>query len=158
MINANADSPHEPCRTKSHSRSAQRYCRACLVLAVSALDDGRWRGCIGRDPCRAFLVAQKTPLAPSSAAYESAEGNRSARGEHSLQATTQTSLEFLNSLRGNPLFSENEKSGLTVFLEKTDLLKFARVEAGEREMLDLLDIAARLVRGEAQSEKSVILA
>ena len=76
------------------------------------------------------------------------------RAEHRLGATTQTSLEFLNSIRSNPLFTENEKSGLTVFLEKTDLLKFARAEAGEREMLDLLDIAARLVRGEAQSAKS----
>lgn len=76
------------------------------------------------------------------------------RAEHRLGATTQTSLEFLNSIRGNPLFTDNEKAGLTVFLEKTDLLKFARAEAGEREMLDLLDIAARLVRGEAQSAKS----
>ena len=76
------------------------------------------------------------------------------RAEHRLGATTQTSLEFLNSILGNPLFTDNEKAGLTVFLEKTDLLKFARAEAGEREMLDLLDIAARLVRGEAQSEKS----
>jgi hypothetical protein len=76
------------------------------------------------------------------------------RAEHRLGATTQTSLEFLNSIRSNPLFTDNEKSGLTVFLEKTDLLKFARAEAGEREMLDLLDIAARLVRGEAQSAKT----
>ena len=76
------------------------------------------------------------------------------RAEHRLGATTQTSLEFLNSIRGNALFTDNEKAGLTVFLEKTDLLKFARAEAGEREMLDLLDIAARLVRGEAQSDKS----
>ena len=76
------------------------------------------------------------------------------RAEHRLGATTQTSLEFLNSIRSNPLFTDNEKSGLTVFLEKTDLLKFARAEAGERDMLDLLDIAARLVRGEAQSAKS----
>ena len=76
------------------------------------------------------------------------------RAEHRLGATTQTSLEFLNSIRGNALFTDNEKAGLTVFLEKTDLLKFARAEAGEREMLDLLDIAARLVRGEAQSDKT----
>jgi len=76
------------------------------------------------------------------------------RAEHRLGATTQTSLEFLNSIRANPLFTDNEKAGLTVFLEKTDLLKFARADAGEREMLDLLDIAARLVRGEAQSDKS----
>jgi hypothetical protein len=76
------------------------------------------------------------------------------RAEHRLGATTQTSLEFLNSLRTNPIFTDNEKAGLTVFLEKTDLLKFARVGAGETELLDLLDIAARLVRGEAQSQKT----
>lgn len=75
------------------------------------------------------------------------------RAEHRLGATTQTSLEFLNSIRANPLFSDNEKAGLGVFLEKTDLLKFARAEAGEHDLLDLLDIAARLVRGEAQSQK-----
>lgn len=74
--------------------------------------------------------------------------------EHRLGATTQTSLEFLNAIKGNPIFTENEKSGLAVFLEKTDLLKFARAEAGENEMLDLLDIAARLIRGEAQSQKT----
>ena len=76
------------------------------------------------------------------------------RAEHRLGATTQTSLEFLNSIRGNSFFTENEKAGLTVFLERTDLLKFARAEAGERDLLDLLDVAARLVRGEAQSQKS----
>jgi hypothetical protein len=32
-------------------------------------------------------------------------------------------------------------------------LKFARSSAGGEELLDLLDIAARLVRGEAQSAK-----
>jgi len=76
------------------------------------------------------------------------------RAEHRLGVTTQTSLEFLNAIRSNSLFTENEKAGLAVFLEKTDLLKFARAEAGEAELLDLLDIAARLVRGEAQSPKT----
>jgi len=70
--------------------------------------------------------------------------------EHGLPSTTKTSLEFLESIRTNPVFTENEKSGLSVFLEKTDLLKFARAEAGESEMIGLLETAGRLVRGEVQ--------
>ena len=70
--------------------------------------------------------------------------------QHGLHATTQTSLEFLEEIRANPVFTENEKTGLSVFLEKTDLLKFARAEAGESEMIGLLETAVRLVRGEVQ--------
>lgn len=69
---------------------------------------------------------------------------------HGLAATTQTSLEFLDTIRDNPVFSANEKSGLSVFLEGTDLLKYARAEAGESEMISLLETAGRLVRGEVQ--------
>lgn len=70
--------------------------------------------------------------------------------QHGLQATTQTSLEFLEEIRSNQVFSDNEKAGLSVFLEQTDLLKFARAEAGESEMIGLLETAGRLVRGEVQ--------
>ncbi|MEI6035635.1 MAG: hypothetical protein WCS65_15320 [Verrucomicrobiae bacterium] len=70
--------------------------------------------------------------------------------QHGLQATTQTSLEFLVGIRTNPVFTDNEKAGLSVFLEQTDLLKFARAEAGESEMIGLLETAGRLVRGEVQ--------
>ena len=70
--------------------------------------------------------------------------------QHGLHATTQTSLEFLEEIRANPVFTDNEKAGLSVFLEKTDLLKFARAEAGESEMIGLLETAGRLVRGEVQ--------
>ena len=70
--------------------------------------------------------------------------------QHGLHATTQTSLEFLEEIRSNPVFSDNEKAGLSVFLEQTDLLKFARAEAGESEMIGLLEPAGRLVRGEVQ--------
>jgi hypothetical protein len=73
--------------------------------------------------------------------------------EYGFRATTQTSLEFLNAIRSKPVFSENEKQGLSEVLERTDLLKFARTGANESELLDLLDIAARLVRGEPQSKK-----
>ncbi len=71
--------------------------------------------------------------------------------EHGLEATTQTSIEFLDTLQESPVFTENEKDGLEVFLSRTDLLKFARDGAAGTELLDLLDIAARVVRGEAQS-------
>jgi hypothetical protein len=70
--------------------------------------------------------------------------------QHGLQATTQTSLEFLEGIRANHVFTDNEKAGLSVFLEQTDLLKFARAEAGESEMIGLLETAGRLVRGEVQ--------
>lgn len=75
------------------------------------------------------------------------------RAQHGLHATTQTSLEFLTEIRDNPVFTDNEKAGLSVFLEKTDLLKFAREEAGESEMIGLLETAERLVRGEVQPGK-----
>jgi len=74
--------------------------------------------------------------------------------QHGLQATTQTSLEFLDSIRTNHVFTDNEKAGLAVFLEKTDLLKYARAEAGESEMIGLLETAGRLVRAEVQPEKT----
>ena len=73
--------------------------------------------------------------------------------EHGLGATTQTSIEFLETIRSNAVFTANEKEGLEAFLGRTDLLKFARSSAGGEELLGLLDIAARLVRGEAQSAK-----
>ena len=75
------------------------------------------------------------------------------QSEHGLQATKQTSLEFLETIGVSDVFSENEKAGIAILLERTDLLKFARAEAGEPEMLDLLETAVRLVRGEVQSEK-----
>jgi hypothetical protein len=74
--------------------------------------------------------------------------------QHGLQATTQTSLEFLEGIRSNAVFTDNEKAGLSVFLENTDLLKFARTEAGESEMIGLLETAGRLVRAEVQPGKS----
>jgi hypothetical protein len=76
------------------------------------------------------------------------------QAEFGLEATTQTSIEFLDMLRESSFFTENEKDGLEVFLSKTDLLKYARSGAPETELLDLLDISARLVRGEAQSRES----
>jgi len=73
------------------------------------------------------------------------------QAEHGLSATRQTSIEFLQLIADHALFTDNEKAGLGVLLERTDLLKFARAEAGEAEMLDLLETAVRFVRGEVPS-------
>ena len=73
------------------------------------------------------------------------------QAEHDLSATRQTSIEFLQSIADHALFTDNEKAGLAVLLERTDLLKYARAEAGESEMLDLLETALRFVRGEVAS-------
>jgi len=73
--------------------------------------------------------------------------------QHGLPSTTKTSIEFLDSIRNNHVFTDNEKAGLAVFLEGTDFLKFARAEAGESEMIGLLETAGRLVRGEVQPGK-----
>jgi hypothetical protein len=70
------------------------------------------------------------------------------RDQHGLDAVTRTSLEFLETLRDNAVFSENEKAALAEFLESADLLKYARQSAGAEEIQTLLSIAERLVRGE----------
>ena len=50
--------------------------------------------------------------------------------QHGLHSTTQTSLEFLDGIRTNPVFTDNEKA----------------------EMIGLLEIAVRLVRAEVQKD------
>jgi hypothetical protein len=77
------------------------------------------------------------------------------QAEYGFEATLQTSIEFLDTLQESSNFSENEQQGVEVFLARTDLLKYARAGAPSTELLDLLDIAARLVRGEAQSAGAV---
>lgn len=70
------------------------------------------------------------------------------RDQHDLDAITRTSVEFLESLRTNPVFNDNEKAAISEFLESVDLLKYARVSAGPSEVEALLEIAERLVRSE----------
>lgn len=121
-----------------------------------------------------LFAAKKIPLTPAQLALASLDGLRGGiagaepyqfgvsvsdvirlyiQSEHGLQATKQTSLEFLETIGASSIFTENEKAGIAMLLERTDLLKFARAEAGESEMLDLLETAVRLVRGEVQSGK-----
>ncbi len=70
------------------------------------------------------------------------------RDQHGLDALTRTSVEFLEALRENAAFTDNEKAALSEFLESVDLLKYARLPAAADDIQSLLDIAERLVRGE----------
>ena len=136
---------------------------AAALLGLGALAYVVWR-----------IVSRKTPPTAREKALSALEALRSTiaganpyafgitvsdairsyiREQHGLHATTQTSLEFLEEIRNNAVFTDNEKAGLSVLLEKTDLLKFAREEAGESEMIGLLETAGRLVRGEVQPGK-----
>jgi len=78
------------------------------------------------------------------------------RDQYHLDATTRTSVEFLESIRDNMTFNANEKAALAEFLEAVDLLKYARLEAGSAEIRVLLEIADRLVQGEQPSEKAPV--
>ncbi len=67
------------------------------------------------------------------------------RDEYGLRAVTQTSREFLESLREHPVFGEDERASLAEFLESADLLKFARQDAAQEEIGTLLATARQLV-------------
>ena len=67
--------------------------------------------------------------------------------QYALPLTRQTSVEFLNSLRRSPSFSEEEKSLLADFLTRCDLIKFARYDATAEDSRLLLEEATRFVKG-----------
>ena len=64
-----------------------------------------------------------------------------------LPMTRQTSIEFLNAIALAKKFSDDEKSLLADFLNRCDLIKFARYEATADESRLLLDEARRFVKG-----------
>jgi len=64
-----------------------------------------------------------------------------------LPMTRQTSVEFLNAIASTPKFGEEEKALLADFLNRCDLIKFARYEATTEESRLLLDEARRFVKG-----------
>lgn len=65
--------------------------------------------------------------------------------EFGLRATEQTSPEFLASVAGSARFSAEEKALLGAFLEKCDMIKFARVAASREESAALLAQAREFV-------------
>ena len=62
-----------------------------------------------------------------------------------FQAPERTTEEFLHELRGTRLLSPGQKESLGEFLQRCDLVKFARYEPGEPELRDLHASALRLV-------------
>ena len=68
--------------------------------------------------------------------------------QYALPVTRQTSVEFLTALAKSSPFSANEKSLLEDFLNRCDLIKFARYEATPADSRLLLEEATRFVKGE----------
>jgi hypothetical protein len=67
--------------------------------------------------------------------------------QYGLPATRQTSIEFLTALAKASPFSTEEKSLLEDFLDRCDLIKFARYEATTSDSESLLQEAIRFVKG-----------
>jgi hypothetical protein len=67
--------------------------------------------------------------------------------QYQLPVTRQTSVEFLAALTKASPFSEDEKSLLEDFLNRCDLIKFARYEATTEDSRRLLEEATRFVQG-----------
>lgn len=68
-------------------------------------------------------------------------------GEFGVAATRQTSPEFLAAAAASPRFTESDKSLLAAFLDKVDLIKFARAQASTTDSEALLEQARRFVKG-----------
>jgi hypothetical protein len=64
-----------------------------------------------------------------------------------LPATHQTSPEFLAAVSGSPLFSAADRTLLTRFLEKCDMIKFARIDATSDDSAELVASALEFVQG-----------
>jgi Domain of unknown function (DUF4381) len=67
--------------------------------------------------------------------------------QYQLPVTRQTSVEFLNALAGTTTFSADEQSLLGDFLNRCDLIKFARYDATREDSRLLLDEAERFAKG-----------
>jgi Domain of unknown function (DUF4381) len=67
--------------------------------------------------------------------------------QYYLPLTRQTSVEFLTALARRSEFSEDDKSLLSDFLNRCDLIKFARYEATTADSELLLEEAFRFVKG-----------
>jgi len=67
--------------------------------------------------------------------------------QYGLPATRQTSIEFLSATAKAPSFSADDKSLLEDFLNRCDLIKFAKYEATTADSELLLEEAIRFVKG-----------
>jgi hypothetical protein len=67
--------------------------------------------------------------------------------QYQLPVTRQTSVEFLAALAKTSPFSEDERTLLEDFLNRCDLIKFARYDATIKDSRLLLEEATRFVQG-----------
>jgi len=67
--------------------------------------------------------------------------------QYGLPLTRQTSVEFLERVVSNSQFSEDEKALLQDFLNRCDLIKFARYDATPADSHLLMEEATRFVKG-----------
>jgi hypothetical protein len=67
--------------------------------------------------------------------------------QYQLPVTRQTSVEFLSALSASSPFSSDDQALLRDFLNRCDLIKFARYEATREDSRLLLDEASRFVKG-----------
>ncbi|MEO6872268.1 MAG: DUF4381 family protein [Chthoniobacterales bacterium] len=67
--------------------------------------------------------------------------------QYQLPVTRQTSVEFLNTLSEKSQFSADEQTLLGDFLNRCDLIKFARYDATTEDSRLLLEEADRFVKG-----------
>ncbi|MEP6821395.1 MAG: DUF4381 domain-containing protein [Chthoniobacterales bacterium] len=67
--------------------------------------------------------------------------------QYDLPVTRQTSVEFLEALTRTSSFSDDERSLLGDFLNRCDLIKFARYDATTADSELLLEEATRFVKG-----------
>ena len=67
--------------------------------------------------------------------------------QYGVPATRQTSIEFLTAAASAPSFSADDKSLLEDFLNRCDLIKFAKYEATTSDSELLLEEAIRFVKG-----------
>ncbi len=67
--------------------------------------------------------------------------------QYQLPVTRQTSVEFLNAIAAASPFSSDEQSLLSDFLNRCDLIKFARYDATQEDSRLLLSEAERFVKG-----------
>ncbi len=67
--------------------------------------------------------------------------------QFSLPVTSQTSPEFLASIADSPRFSPVDRELLAAFLDRCDMLKFARIEAHAEENSELLSAASAFAQG-----------
>jgi len=69
------------------------------------------------------------------------------KAKFQLPATTQTSPELLAAISKSPLFGEKDRTLLSRFAEKCDMIKFARIQATGADNVDLVESALAFVKG-----------